>query len=70
MPWGTGAQCGHARRGPGHPEGARHARGGRYGAENPPVLAVGVTAPAIDGKANAAVVAALAAALGVPARVV
>ncbi|MCR1784582.1 DUF167 family protein [Nocardioides carbamazepini] len=34
------------------------------------MLAVGVTAPAIDGKANAAVVAALAAALGVPARVV
>lgn len=42
--------------------------GGRYGTGNPPVLAVRVTAPATDGKANAAVVAALAAALQVPAR--
>lgn len=42
--------------------------GGRYGTGNPPVLVVRVTAPATDGKANDAVVAALAAALKVPAR--
>lgn len=42
--------------------------GGRYGTGDPPVLAVRVTARAADGKANAAVVSALAAALEVPAR--
>jgi uncharacterized protein (TIGR00251 family) len=41
--------------------------GGRYGDQEPPVLKVRVTAPAVDGKANAAVVAAVAAALGLPA---
>ena len=51
--------------------GARTTRvGGRYGSGEPPVLAVRVTARAIDGKANAAVVAAIAEALQVPTRTV
>jgi uncharacterized protein len=40
--------------------------GGRYGDDDPPVLKVRVTAPAVDGKANAAVVAAVADALALP----
>ena len=40
--------------------------GGRYGDDDPPVLKVRVTAPAVDGKANAAVIAAVAHALGLP----
>ena len=40
--------------------------GGRYGDSEPPVLIVRVTARAVDGKANAATVRALADALGVP----
>ena len=44
--------------------------GGRYGDTEPPVLKVRVTAPAVDGKANAAVTAAVAGALGLPASAV
>jgi uncharacterized protein YggU (UPF0235/DUF167 family) len=40
--------------------------GGRYGDSEPPVLIVRVAARAVDGKANAATVKALADALGVP----
>lgn len=39
--------------------------GGRYGSGEPPVLLVAVTAPAVDGRANAAVLVAVAQALGV-----
>jgi uncharacterized protein (TIGR00251 family) len=44
--------------------------GGRYGDQEPAVLKVRVAAPAVDGKANAAVVAAVADALGVPTHAV
>ena len=40
--------------------------GGRYGDSDPPILIVRVTAPAVDGRANAATIAALADALGRP----
>ena len=39
--------------------------GGRYGEGEPPVLLARVTAPALDGRANRAVIDALAAAFGV-----
>jgi len=46
--------------------GSRETRvGGRYGDKEPPVLIVRVTAPAVDGKANRAVVKAFASAFGV-----
>ena len=52
------------------PSAKRTRVGGRYGDQEPPVLKVRVTAPAVDGKANAAVVAAVADALGLPAHAV
>ena len=39
--------------------------GGRYGNGEPPVLVVRVNAPAVDGRANQAVIEALSSALGV-----
>lgn len=50
------------------PSARRAAVGGRWEGRLGPALVVAVTAPAVDGKANAAVVAALATALRVPAR--
>jgi uncharacterized protein (TIGR00251 family) len=44
--------------------------GGRYGTTDPPVLIVRVRAPAVDGRANAAVVEAMARAFAVkPAQI-
>jgi uncharacterized protein YggU (UPF0235/DUF167 family) len=39
--------------------------GGRYGSGDPPVLIVRVTAPAVDGRANAALIEAMAVAFAV-----
>jgi uncharacterized protein YggU (UPF0235/DUF167 family) len=46
------------------PGSSRTAVGGRFGAAEPPVLLVAVAAPAADGRANEALLAALAAAFG------
>jgi len=43
-----------------YPASSRTQVGGRYGDDDPPVLVVRINAPAIDGRANAAVVEALA----------
>ncbi len=48
-----------------HPAARRDEIGGRYGTEEPPVLNVRVTAPAADGRANAALVSVVAEAFGV-----
>lgn len=46
--------------------GARQTRvGGRYGDQQPPVLIARVTAPAVEGRANQALIEALADSLGV-----
>lgn len=42
--------------------------GGRVGSDEPPVLAIRVRAPAVDGKANRAAEALVAAALGLRSR--
>ena len=51
-----------------HPGAPTEAVGGRYGDAEPPVLVVRVTARAVDGRANAAVLDALARAFGVARR--
>ena len=51
-----------------YPASKRSSVGGRYGASEPPVLVVRVTAPAVDGKANEAVLESVAAAFGIPRR--
>jgi hypothetical protein len=43
-----------------YPASVRTEVGGRYGTSEPPSLIVRVTAPAVDGRANAAVVEAMA----------
>jgi len=50
------------------PGARRTAVGGRWDGPGGPALVVAVAAPAVDGKANVAVLAALAAAFGVRAR--
>jgi uncharacterized protein (TIGR00251 family) len=47
-----------------YPGAQRDEVGGRYGTTEPPILMVRVKAPAVDGKANAAVIEALAEAFG------
>jgi uncharacterized protein YggU (UPF0235/DUF167 family) len=51
-----------------YPSSRRERVGGRYGSDEPATLIVRVTAPAVDGKANEAVLTAVSAALGVPRR--
>jgi uncharacterized protein (TIGR00251 family) len=51
-----------------YPAARRTIVGGRYGTADPPVLIVRVNAPAVDGRANAAVIAAMADAFAVKPR--
>jgi len=51
-----------------YPAAKRASVGGRYGSSDPPILLVRVTAPALDGKANEAVITSVSAALRVPRR--
>jgi uncharacterized protein len=51
-----------------YPRSRQASVGGRYGAGEPPVLVVRVTAPAADGKANDAVLEAVSAAFRIPRR--
>ncbi|HVB92560.1 MAG TPA: DUF167 domain-containing protein [Acidimicrobiales bacterium] len=48
-----------------YPNAPRTVVGGRYGTDDPAVLIVRVSAPAVDGRANQAVIAAVARAFGV-----
>lgn len=49
-----------------YPSAKRTSVGGRYGSSEPPVLIVRVTAPAVDGRANEAVLKAVSTAVGIP----
>jgi hypothetical protein len=51
-----------------YPAAGRTEVGGRYGTTDPPVLIVRVNAPAVDGRANVAVIEAVAKAFGVKRR--
>jgi uncharacterized protein (TIGR00251 family) len=51
-----------------YPAAARTEVGGRYGTADPPVLIVRVKAPAVDGRANLAVIEVVAKAFGVRRR--
>jgi uncharacterized protein YggU (UPF0235/DUF167 family) len=50
------------------PDANRTEVGGRYGDAEPPILLVRVSAPAVDGKANAATITAVADSLNLPRR--
>jgi len=49
-----------------YPAAKRAGVGGRYGSSEPPILIVRVTAPAVDGRANQAMLRSVSAALRVP----
>ena len=51
-----------------YPAAKRTSVGGRYGSSEPAILVARVTAPAVDGKANEAVIKAVSAAFRLPRR--